>query len=307
MKNINPTTLFGMVLLLFSAMTAVAQQEIHKTFAGIDILEMEVGGLAVSYTGSPSAQEITLQALLGENENANKNLIMVTMGNRLKISYRPPSDQNRTPSKKFIELKGPESIELKIKNSSGLLAVTGVKSHESHLTVSSGDLRAKDIVGNLYLKGASGKITATNIMGTVACTMTSGMAEIGQVEGDVDFSLTSGMLKVNNIVGKLNARLTSGTMRLDNIGELGQLSVTSGNIKAYNAGLGSETFLQGSSGNIDITTASQLETFNYDIKAGSGSVRVGNTSQPKVLNIQNGADHTIRGNIRSGSIQIKNL
>ncbi|MFC4874955.1 DUF4097 family beta strand repeat-containing protein [Negadavirga shengliensis] len=308
MKNKIPSTLFGMMLLfLSSAMMSVAQQDIRKTFSGIDKLEMEVGAIEVSYTGSPNTSEINLHAMLGENENTDKSLIMVTVGNTLKISYRPPSEQNRGTSKRFIELKGPESIELKIKNSSGLLAVSGVKSQQSQLTVTSGNLRAKDMSGNLQLKGTSGKVTASNITGDITFTMTSGIAEIDQIDGDVDFSSTSGMLRANNISGRLNAKLTSGTMRLDNIGELGQLSVTSGNIRAKNAGLGSGTSLQGSSGNIDITTQSQLEAFNYDIKAGSGSVRVGDQSKPKFLNIQNGAQHTIKGNIGSGSIQIKDL
>jgi lia operon protein LiaG len=294
-------------LLLLLTHLSFGQEVIEKTFSGIDILEMEIGGVDVIYTGVPGAQEIKLAAMFGKNEDARRTFFMVTVGNTLKVSYKNPDKQPTIQEKRFIHLEGPEKLKISIRNTSGLVGVSKVIAEETLLTVSSGKISADKVNGNLTLKANSGKIEAREITGNVTCSITSGMAEISQVSGNAEINANSGSLKITGIQGLVNAKLSSGNMRLENVGELGRIIVSSGNVKANNCGLGSTTALEGTSGNIDIQTVSQLDQFNYNLKAGSGSLRVGTVLNAKSLLIENGAQHTIKGTISSGSLQIRNM
>jgi hypothetical protein len=70
--------------------------------------------------------------------------------------------------------------------------------------------------------------------------------------------------------------------------------------------LGSRTSLQANSGSISIQTPSDLKAFNFDLKANSGSVRVGEQDSDDKLNLNNGASSTVTGKVSSGSIKIVN-
>ncbi|MEX2566276.1 MAG: hypothetical protein WD431_10065 [Cyclobacteriaceae bacterium] len=109
-------------LVMWLCHSAQAQEVIEKTFPGIEILEVQVEGIEVSYQGVSVKEDISLEALLGKNENPDKSLIMVTIGNKLKIAYNPPKGID--PSRRFISLRGPESIHLNFKNSSGSLRIS---------------------------------------------------------------------------------------------------------------------------------------------------------------------------------------
>ncbi|HSI74708.1 MAG TPA: DUF4097 family beta strand repeat-containing protein [Lunatimonas sp.] len=300
---------FPLSIFLFLLMThlSLGQEVIEKTFSGIDILEMEIAGVDVIYSGIPGERDIKLSALFGKNEDAGRSFFMVTVGNTLKVSYK---NQNKEPvirEKRFIHLEGPENLQISIRNTSGLVGVSQVSAGETKLSVSSGKIAAKQIKGALFLKANSGSIDARDIVGDLTCSITSGSAEISQVSGNADINANSGSLKITDIDGLVNAKLSSGNLRLENVGELGKITVSSGNIRAVQCGLGGSTSLEGSSGSIDIQTVSQLDQFNYNLKAGSGSLRVGSVSNSKILTIENGSEHTIRGSISSGSLQIRNM
>lgn len=286
---------------------SIGQEVIEKTFSGIDILEMEIAGVDVIYTGIPGEQDIKLSALFGKNEDAGRSFFMVTVGNTLKVSYKNQNKETVILEKRFIHLEGPERIQISIRNTSGLVGVSQVNAAETKLSVSSGKIDAKNVSGNLILKANSGKIEVRGIDGDLTCSITSGSAEIAQVSGNADITANSGSLKITSIQGLVNAKLSSGNLRMEDVGELGRVSVSSGSIRATQSGLGSNTNLEGSSGSIDIQTFSQLDQFNYNLKAGSGSLRVGSISNSKTLTIENGSDHTIRGSISSGSLQIRNM
>lgn len=308
MMNIKqPITLLLSLFFLVAPGVSKAQEEINKNFTGIEKLELQVGGIEVNYQGVKGKTDITLDALLEHGELDRKALVMVTVGNTLKIGYSPSKNTNNYRSKRFINLTGPESITLNLNNSSGTLMVSDVNATFTTLRIGSGHLIAKNIFGELEVKGTSGKINLKSIQGKVTCTMTSGIAEIEEINGNLDFRATSGLFKGKDIKGIINTKLTSGNIRIENVEELGLLEVTSGNIKAFSAGLGENTQIKGSSGNIDISTASPLAAFNFELKAGSGMLRVGNQSKAKLLVIQNGSYPTIKGSIGSGSIQIKNI
>ncbi len=198
-------------------------------------------------------------------------------------------------------------MQLSVKSSSGSLLISGVNAPSHQLEASSGQVKVFDVKGDLLLIASSGNIQLAHLMGNLECKVSSGNASIEDVMGDMNFKATSGQLKANSISGLVNAKLTSGNIKLNQIGELGRLEITSGNIKADHAGLGSTTSMNGSSGNIQINTTSDINDYNFDISAGSGNIRIGNRTDNKSIHIQNGKSTTISGKVGSGNISIQQL
>jgi DUF4097 and DUF4098 domain-containing protein YvlB len=282
---------------------AHAQDILRKSFSGIDKLEIKAGAIEVQYEGHENLGQLDMEAFLGSSENAEEGLIMVTIGNTLKIAYNAPRGNWR--SKRYLKIKGPVNMQLNIRSGSGSLFVSGINAPFHVIEASSGQIKVRDIRGDLDLRASSGNIQLANLTGNLDCQLSSGNATIEAIEGNMNFKATSGQLKANSVSGILHAKLTSGNMKLSRIGELGNLEITSGNIKAEQAGLGAMTSMRGSSGNIQITTYSSIEDYNYDLNAGSGNIRVGNQSGKKSLQIQNGKETTINGRIGSGNISIQ--
>jgi hypothetical protein len=136
--------------------------------------------------------------------------------------------------------------------------------------------------------------------------LTSGNTTVDGVQGTVEYGSTSGNFTAKNIGSQLDVQLTSGNAKLENVKELGTLRITSGNMTALNAGLGSKTQFNGTSGNFTVQTPSNLSSFNYALKSTSGNLRVGNTTTEKSLDINYNAANTVRGNVTSGNITITN-
>lgn len=296
-----------MIALVGVPLISIAQNEISKQYSGIASLDIQGGPLQVSYTGSATQEDIDVIAFLGEEEEREKDLVFVTVGDVLKVAYNPNRKfDNYNGPKRYLKISGPENMVLEVKNSSGQIFVDKVSGEKTQLSVSSGQIKASQIKGDLILKGSSGNIQAKEVFGSVTCSITSGVSTLEDIEGNLDFSSTSGRLSASHISGKVDARLTSGSISLDDVGELGEISISSGNVKAKGAGLGNTTHFKGSSGSFSIHTPSDLTAFNYDLQASSGSVSVGKSSGGKKLTIQNGASGTVKGNISSGRIKIEN-
>lgn len=281
--------------------------DVNKSYPGINRLEVEGGWLDVSYEGG-SGSDVQVEAYLASNDD-DQDIVFVTVGNVLKIKYERSSRNmtwSNSQNKGYIKIKGPESIEINFRNSSGNTSVKNISSEETNMKVSSGKISAEGIDGDLKIGATSGRLIVNDVSGNVTASLTSGNAEINQVSGDVDYKSTSGSLNASQIDGELNVEFTSGRAVLENIALLGTLKFTSGSIRAEEAGLGPNTSFSGSSGNFKIQTYSSLQDFNYDLSSSSGSLKVGDRKTSKKLEIDNGSDSWIKGRITSGSISIEN-
>jgi len=283
--------------------------DMKKEYTNISTIEVESGMLKVSYKGLPNTTAINMEAFLESNNDQGQDIVFVTIGNTLKIKYKSGSGSysntnNRTNG--HIKMTGPENMKITLASSSGTINLENISSELTILKVSSGNINLSNIQGDLSLTGSSGRITARDINGAVRCKISSGVVELRDVDGHVDLSSSSGRLNARDIRGKVDVRLTSGSVNLANISELGELTLSSGSIKAENAGLSAGTKLNGSSGSIRIKTPTALNLYNYNLNAGSGSLRVGDVSKAKHLDINNYSQNTIKGNIGSGSIAIVN-
>lgn len=308
MKNFTRASLFA--LLLLASTTWVAAQNVlvntTKKYNNIKQIEVESGWLDVSYQGGEGT-EVSMEAYL-ESNIPDQDIVFVTLGDVLKVSYKRSGEKYNWNSKNkgYLKITGPKSMQVNVRGSSGEFNLTNLVSETTVLQLTSGTVTAAQIKGNLKLTSTSGTLKATGIEGNVEARLTSGNAYLENISGSVNYESTSGSLDAKNIDGVLSARLTSGNAKIENAKQLGQLSFTSGNVRAVNSGLGANTQFTGTSGNFTIQTTSDLNAFNYSLRAASGNLRVGGSSGTKSLELNNNAANTVRGNITSGNMTITN-
>jgi hypothetical protein len=308
MKNYTYASLL-VLLLLASTTWATAQNVLVNTtkkYPNITQIEVESGWLDVSYVGGSSA-EVAVEAYLASNVT-DQDIVFVTVGDVLKISYKNGTGKYNWNSKNkgYIKITGPVALELQVNGSSGNITIQSLESKLTTLQLTSGNVTAAQIKGNLTLTATSGTLQAKDIEGDVNARLTSGNTTLEGIKGTVDYGSTSGNFTAKNIGSLLDVQLTSGNAKLENVKELGTMRITSGNMTAINAGLGSKTQFNGTSGNFTVQTPSNLGDFNYALKSTSGSLRVGKTTSEKSLDINNNAATTVRGNVTSGNITIAN-
>ncbi len=308
MKNFTRLGLIALILL--ATTTWVAAQNVlvntTKKYNNIKQIEVESGWLDVSYQGGDGT-EVSVEAYL-ESNISDQDIVFVTLGDVLKVSYKRSGEKYNWNSKNkgYLKITGPKSMQVNVRGSSGEFNLTNLVSETTVLQLTSGTVLATKIKGNLTLTSTSGTLKATGIEGNVEARLTSGNAYLENISGSVNYESTSGSLDARNIDGVLSARLTSGNAKIENAKQLGQLSFTSGNVRAVNSGLGANTQFSGTSGNFTVQTTSDLKAFNYSLKAGSGNIRVGNSGGGRTLELNNNASTWIKGNITSGNITIEN-
>lgn len=308
MKTIYTKLSLAIVLMLIAS-AAFAQNvlvDTKKSYPGIKRIEVESGWLNVSYKGGSDSQ-VNVEAYL-ESNDTDQDIVFITVGDVLKITHTKKQNSYNWNSKNkgYINITGPESMALDVKGSSGNLTVDKISSELTSVRVSSGNVTATNVTGNLNIKATSGNLNVNGVKGNVTGGVTSGNANFLNVTGNVDYESTSGSVDADGVSGELNVSLTSGNAKLNNIGKLGMLQFTSGNIRATHAGLGENTRFNGTSGNFNVQTGSNLKEFNFSLKASSGNLKVGGINTGKTLEIDNGAPTWVKGNITSGNITIVN-
>jgi lia operon protein LiaG len=294
-----------MALMLLASIPYAASQNVlvntTKKYNNIKQIEVESGWLDVSYQGGEGT-EVSVEAYL-ESNISDQDIVFVTLGDVLKVSYKRSGEKYNWNSKNkgYLKITGPKSMQVSVRGSSGEVNLTNLASENTALQLTSGTIMAAQIKGNLKLTSTSGTLKATGIEGNVEARLTSGNAYLENISGSVNYESTSGSLD-----GVLSARLTSGNAKIENAKQLGSLAFTSGNVRAVNSGLGANTQFSGTSGNFTVQTTSDLKAFNYSLKAGSGNIRVGNSESGRTLELNNNATIWVKGNITSGNITIEN-
>jgi lia operon protein LiaG len=308
MKNYTYASLFAL-LLLASTTWATAQNVLVNTtkkYPNITQIEVESGWLDVSYVGG-SSTEVAVEAYLASNVT-DQDIVFVTVGDVLKINYKSVTGKYNwnNKNKGYIKITGPVALALQVRGTSGEISIQNLESKLTTLQLTSGNVAATQIKGDLTLTATSGNLQAKDVEGDLNARLTSGNTTLEGIKGTVNYGSTSGNFTAKNIGSQLDVQLTSGNAKLENVKELGATKITSGNLTAVNAGLGPKTQFNGTSGNFTVQTPSNLGDFNYALKAASGNLRVGNTTKEKALDINNNAATTVKGNVTSGNITITN-
>ncbi|QDH80596.1 DUF4097 domain-containing protein [Echinicola soli] len=304
--------IFGAVLLTscsYSGNMSVVS-DIEEVFDGVHSVEIYGGPLEVTYEGREGITEVSLNAYLESNNPEGVEIKYEREGDRLIVEWEQSegfSGWGNHNNKGFISVIGPKEIDLKVKGGSGIVNVSDVSYDEIDISAGSGRVTASDLdVDDLRLTVSSGKLEGKNLKGNVTGKVSSGMMEIHGVEGNVDAVGSSGKIEISDASGKVDAKITSGKIALRNIGELGKLMGSSGMIEAEEAGLSENTEIRFSSGAIRIKTSDDLDDYNFELQASSGSVRVGDQRSGNSLRINNNATKTVHGAVSSGSISIEN-
>jgi lia operon protein LiaG len=289
----------------FSQMNTIV--DIEKTFHDIEEIEISGGPLEVTYEGRQADKNVFLNAFLESNREGSHDITYRVDGRTLKVELQRKITGGNIRNQGFISLTGPENVRLTVRGSSGRVYVSGVTHRQADIRVSSGRMEVSGMmVDNLVLTASSGQILGRNLGGNVQCTVSSGRAELERVDGDVTFKGSSGRYTLKDVQGKVSGSMSSGSITVEDSQEVGSLAVSSGRIRGNNVGLGSDTQLKASSGSIEIQTFSNLDDFDFDLSASSGSLTVGRTKTGKRLSLDNGADATVRGVVSSGRIKIVN-
>ncbi|MFC5623418.1 Putative adhesin [Algoriphagus winogradskyi] len=281
-------------------------QSINEEFTEVNSIEIESSFLDVSYIGNPDMESVQLIGALESSKAGN-----------FAIEYRV--DQNTLiievvrhgigggNSRGYINLTGPQHMNMNLEAGSGNIQIHQVTAQKFEFDGGSGNIELGDIKAPLLeLKLSSGKINAYDLIGDVELEISSGNASISNLEGDLNAVGSSGKFNFKLISGKVNSSLNSGNGILNGVQELGKLKISSGNYTVNNSYFGSNTQFEGSSGNFDIQTNSDLSDFNFDLKTSSGNIRVGGSNSSGSLKIDNGSPYTVSGVVSSGNIKIGN-
>jgi lia operon protein LiaG len=308
-KNIK----FGLValVLLMNVQWVMAQKKVlvdtEKVYQNIKKIEIEGGVLEVEYLGDPNLNQVEVSAFLESNQH-DQDIVFVTIGDVLKIKHQSNDNFRIAFDQKtygLIKIKGPQQMEIISRSGSGKSVFENVKAENFSLAVGSGIIEGRNLTGNIQASAGSGTIKLTDVKGDVNCKVGSGNVSLNQISGAVKSSISSGSLRGNQL-DNIQMSISSGSAKLENIKELGDLSVSSGSIRALNSGLGKSTKLNASSGSIKIQTPNNLDQLNYNMKASSGSIKIGNTRVSKQWVMRKGDFPEINGIVSSGSIAITN-
>ncbi|MCS4434430.1 DUF4097 domain-containing protein [Aquiflexum gelatinilyticum] len=283
--------------------------EINQDFSNITSVEVDGAFLEVEYLGETGKQDVSLDALLKSNSNKRYEIVFdVVDGTKLKIEVKSGSGiSGNLRAEGYIRLTGPKAMVLDLETGSGKVSAKDVVSTETKLLVGSGEIYAKNISSTLVtINSSSGNAYGEDIAGKVEALVSSGNLELLRIDGDVEAEGSSGQIKLSEINGIANVAISSGKIQLSKVKALGKATLSSGQLFATSTGLSAETSLKASSGNIYIQTMSDLNSFNFNISSGSGSVRVGDSQSSGNLVINNGSALTIRGEVNSGKIEIVN-
>lgn len=284
-------------------------KDYEESFSEIKEIEIDGRFLEVSYEGSEGKGDVFLNAYLELPESSGLDIKYRKSGSKLKIevvgdaSFSGWNFGNQFSG--FISLTGPDQIKLNIVSNSGSIDVMNVNHENINLQVNSGSIKTSEIdVENINLKASSGSIKGEGLYGKISCEVNSGSISLKEIVGDVEAKGSSGSLKFEDVEGKVDAKVNSGSIRLIKVAKLGELVSSSGNIKALESGLSEYTSLTANSGSITIETTSDLNGYNFDLSASSGSIKVGDRSSGKNLEIDNQSEYTVKGKVTSGNLKI---
>lgn len=280
--------------------------EIKEDFSGIKSISVEGDFLDVSYEGNATDDLVHLDGLLRAGSNSRARIHYELKGDKLIIDVKSPGGGIRK-SDGYIRLAGPDNLIVDLGVSSGSVHVANLVNRSTKLRASSGKIHASNIIApEMIFSSSSGEVLGEDLTGNIVSTFSSGKVQFQRITGNLSAEGSSGSISVKDLNGRLDAKASSGKIDIVRISELGKLLVSSGSIIGQQTGLGPNTTLTASSGNISIQTTSVLDQFNFDLAASSGTVKVGNTQSPGVLKINNGSMHTVKGLVGSGKIQIIN-
>ena len=192
--------------------------------------------------------------------------------------------------------------DVDFKTSSGSLKAENINGKRVDFKTSSGGLRVENVNGQTVTAlSSSGGQRWTNVGGEFTTRASSGGIRIQGIKGNANVRTSSGTIRIANITGDLKAKANSGGIRLNNVKGALSLEATSGSIAGEDILLTGNSNFQSSSGGIKMGLKNDLKKLDFDLKAGSGSLRIGSERSGKRFVLKNGNSIVVKGISRSGS------
>lgn len=194
------------------------------------------------------------------------------------------------------------SPKVYIKTSSGSIRAENVAGNNVEFKSSSGSIKVENVSGKtIVAQSSSGGQRWANVTGEFITQANSGGIRVAGAKGNTSLRTSSGSIRVANLQGNLKARASSGGLRLNNVQGALSLRSSSGGIKGEGILLTGSSDFESRSGGIRMNFKNDFNTLDFDLRAGSGSLRVaGERSGKRFLNKQ-GNKILITGISRSGS------
>ena len=289
------------ILLLFSCEMVSQSIVAEKKFDMEGIKSLEVNGSfcsveIIGYGGSTLIFEGEIKA----SSDKEYSIEYDRDGDELKVWIESPRN-NWGNTNGSLRFKVPSSTQVVVDNSSGSVAASGLKSMFIKLEASSGSIKARDMEGDMYLETSSGSSELEGLVGDLEIKSSSGSQSIESVVGNIAGRSSSGRIRFRNIKGDIVAETSSGGISLDDVVGGLELESTSGSLNGDRIKISNNSYFKSSSGSIRMELINDLETLNFDLKASSGSLRVGSKSADDRYIDKQGDGLKITGISSSGS------
>ena len=201
-----------------------------------------------------------------------------------------------------VKAENINSSKVYMKAGSGSVKGENIGGETLNFKTGSGSLRVENLSGKtITARTGSGGQRWSNVNGAFTTQAGSGGIKIDGNNGNVDVRTGSGTIRVANVKGNVKAKAGSGGIRLSNVQGMLHLTTRSGGISGDGILLTGNSEFQSSSGGIRIKLKNNLNQLDFDLKAGSGSLRVGRERSGKRLVLKNGNGILVTGTSRSGS------
>lgn len=209
-----------------------------------------------------------------------------------------------------------------LKTHNGSIKAQYINSKVARFKSHSGDIKVENLnAEQVYFKSHSGyfklteakakKIEASNHMGGQRWTnivaklnASTHLSTIRVIKGKGEVRLKShtGTLRVYDYVGMVNAQNFAGSIRLKNVHGKMNLQTNAGSIIGEGVLLINQSSLQTAAGYIKLKLKNELNKLDYDLRTGSGSVRIGENKHGKKYVTRNGNSTFLKAMSRSGSL-----
>jgi len=280
-KKIVLSLFLGMVLYQFLTLETVNAREENLTFSGVEKLVVEGSFFSVVVVGH---SEKTVDARIIIPDRIFEDGIKVLhrqVNSELKFWVEKKILAGiKIPFGKSPEMvfKVPHECEIEIGNSSGDVLVEGIRSNETQIQTSSGDMEIKGSSTDLELSSSSGEILIKDCDGSKDLRASSGDITVSNAEGDIKVETSSGKQDFNEIKGDISAHSSSGEIYIANHGGGLNLESSSGRQTGRDIRLTRDSSFRTSSGKIDFDFINEIEDFTFDLTSSSGKIEVGSTN-----------------------------
>lgn len=272
----------------------------------------------ITYERKDSVLTVTV-----ENMNKGNFVVVGCVNEQAVMNFDVPERTNLTVTNTSgnITASGLSGNVFDLQSNSGNINVDNINTNvKLHLT--SGDLAATKIHGNVDAKTNSGNQTFDDVTGNMTVKSISGDLELSNVQGSLDVNTNSGNQRYNTIKGELKTGSISGDVDVLNMTGNSEINSNSGNIYLENyTGNPTMSSLSGdmngkavelidsmqvktNSGNVYMKLINQTDDLSFELESTSGNLYV-NQVGAKMEDVNNHfALHKgkilIRGTTRSG-------